>query len=366
MRQDRARWVVRLGFGGLMTALLSSSGAYAAGTASGTNIGNTASVDYKVGGIDQTTINSNTATFLVDNRIDLTVATVDGAIVSVSPGGSDQILTFTVTNDGNTAQDYSLAAANSATGAFGETESFDATNVRVFVDGNGNGTYESGSDTATYIDELEPDSTITVFVVSDIDLSQVDGDVASYDLIATTAVGGTASAQGADIASDDSGNADLAGTVQIVFADGAGTADLGTDGKHSSKDGYLVASAALSVVKNSAVSSDPINGGSNPKAIPGATMDYTIDIDNNGTTAATSVVLVDAIPASTSFVVSSLSTTPAVGPTVEYSDDNGVTWAYSPSAGPDGSDTAVTHVRVTFASIASAGAAQAVFQVLIQ
>jgi uncharacterized repeat protein (TIGR01451 family) len=365
--QVRARFVVRLRFAALITVLmLWSPGANAAGTASGTSIDNTASVDYKVGGIDQTTINSNTATFVVDNRIDLTVTTVDVAIVNTVPGGTNQVLTLSVTNDGNTVQDYSLAAAISATGAFGETESFDAGNVRVFVDGNANGTYELANDTATYIDELAPDATITVFVVSDIAVSQVNGDVASYDLIATTAVGGTAATQGTDITSDDSGDADLPGTVQIVFADGAGSADAATDGQHSSKDGYKVASASLAVVKGSTVSSDPINGGTNPKAIPGATVDYTIDIDNNGASAATDVMLVDAVPTNTAFVVGSVSTTPAVGPTVEFSDDNAATWTYAPSAGPDGSDTAVTHVRVTFSSIANGSSAQAVFQVLIQ
>ena len=365
--QVRARFVVRLASAALITAwMLWSPGANAAGTLSGISIDNTASVDYQVGGIDQSTVTSNTATFVVDNRIDLTVTTVDVAIVNVVPGATDRVLTLSVTNDGNTVQDYSLAAAISATGAFGETESFDAGNVRVFADGNANGTYELANDTATYIDELAPDATITVFVVSDIAVSQVDGDVASYDLIATTAVGGTAASQGADITSDDSGDADLPGTVQIVFADGAGSADAANDGQHSSKDGYKILSASLSVVKGSSVSDDPINGGTNPKAIPGATVDYTIDIDNTGAASATGVMLVDAIPANTAFVVGSVNTSPAVGPTVEYSDDNATTWTYTPSAGPDGSDTAVTHVRVTFASIASAGSAQAVFQVLIQ
>jgi uncharacterized repeat protein (TIGR01451 family) len=205
---------------------------------------------------------------------------------------------------------------------------------------------------------------VTVFVVADIPLAVQDGDVASYDLTAQTAVGGVASNQGADITSDDFGVGDNPASVQTVFADGAGTTDGGTDGRHSSKDAYKVASASLTVDKAAAVTNDPINGGTNPKAIPGATMDYTIDVDNNGTVPADGVELIDSIPANTSFLVGSVSTAPAA--TVEYSDDNGATWTYVPVAGGDGSDPNVTHLRVTFASIAGGGGNGSVgFQVLI-
>jgi uncharacterized repeat protein (TIGR01451 family) len=350
----------------LPLALVLAPPAKADGTASGTPISNSASVDYKVGGVDQPQIVSNTATFVVDNKVDLTVTTVDVAIVAVVPGAVNQVLTYSVTNNGNTVQDYSLQALDSATGAFGETETFDATNVRVFVDSNSNGTYDPGVDTADYIDELAADVTITVFVVADIPSDRVDGDVASYDLIAQTAQGGAAGSQGADITTDDSGSPDDPDVVQIVFADGAGIADAANDGQHSSLDGYKVQTATLSVAKGASVISDPINGAVNPKAIPGATVEYTIDIDNLGTNPATDVIVVDAVPINTAFLVGSVSTTPAVGPTVDYSDDGGSTWTYVPVAGPDGSDPTVTHVRVTFANIANGASAQEVFQVLIQ
>lgn len=349
-------------------ALTGAGSALAAGTPSGTTISNTATVDYTVGGIGQTQITSAAATFVVDNKVDMTVATSDVAIVVVIPGATDQIQTFSVTNNGNTVQDYSLTAPNSATGAFGETETFDAGNVRIYVDANGNDAYDSGTDTGTYIDELAPDSSVTVFVLADVALSQVDGDVSSFDLVAQVAAGGTASSQGADITSDDSGTADDPDSVDIVFADAAGTGsgDVAGDGIHSSKDGYKVQTATISVAKSSQVTNDPINGGTNPKAIPGATVDYTVDVDNTGSTGATNVIVADAIPANTAFLVGSVTTTPASGPTVEYSDDSGSTWTYTPVAGGDGSDPGVTDVRVTFASVASSASVQAVFQVLIQ
>ena len=288
---------------GLAVALLgcalmatAPSPARAAGTASGTTINNSATVDYDVLAVAQTTVNSNVASFLVDNKIDLTVATTDGAAVSVVPGQTDGVLTYSVTNTGNTVQDYSLTAAAAAGVIFGVTDNFNPDNVEVYVDGNANDTYESGSDTATYIDELAADATITVFIVSDFALSQADGDAALYDLVAQTAVGGTASSQGADITTDDSAAADIPGTVQRVFADGAGTGDAANDGQHSSRDAYEVVTATIAAVKSAAVISDPINGGSNPKAIPGATIRYTITVTNSGSEDADAVVTVDAIP----------------------------------------------------------------------
>ena len=68
--------------------------AFAAGTPSGTDIDNQATVDYKVGGIDQTQVPSNVATFKVDNRIDLIVTGCvgvgrDGARLGKGGGYSD-------------------------------------------------------------------------------------------------------------------------------------------------------------------------------------------------------------------------------------------------------------------------------------
>jgi len=116
--------------------------AYAAGTTAGASINNTASVDYTVGGVNQPDVLSNTSTFLVDRRINLTVAEVGGAATQVVPGATGQVLTFTVTNLSNAALDFRLSAAqdaNGATTAFTDTDNFDVTALQVFVDGKGIG-----------------------------------------------------------------------------------------------------------------------------------------------------------------------------------------------------------------------------------
>jgi uncharacterized repeat protein (TIGR01451 family) len=302
-RRNFAIFLALLAFG--FFALMPQT-ARAVGTASGTSIDNSATVDFEVGTIAQTQLDSNTASFLVDNMVDLTVATTDVAAVAAVPGSADNVLTYTVTNDGNTVQDYSLTSPVAVGAIFGVTDNFDATNVEIYVDANSNGTYEVVTDVGLYIDELAADASVSVFILGDTPLARGDGDGAMYDLFAQTAVGGTAATQGADIVADDAGAADNPAVVQIVFADGAGTADAANDGQHSSRDIYEVVTASLSVVKSEAVILDPINGAVNPKNIPGATIRYSITVTNSGSDDADLVVLVDAIPGNCTYVAASI------------------------------------------------------------
>jgi uncharacterized repeat protein (TIGR01451 family) len=293
-------------------ALAAAQSAQAAGTASGTSIDNRATVQYSVGATTQPVIessptgNSNTGagagsdtSFVVDNRVDLTVAELSGGYTTVAAGGTNEVLVYTVTNTGNTAQDYSLAAADNATDPFGGTENFDATPVGIFVDSNANGVYDAGVDIASYVDELAADAAATVFVVRNIPAGRANGDVSAVTLTAQVAQGGVSGTQGADILTDDSAIADNPATVQIVFADGAGDTDAASDGAHSDTDAYRVGAAQITVSKTSAVISDPINGGSNPKAIPGATVEYTVTVSNaaGASASATNVQVTDSLSA---------------------------------------------------------------------
>ncbi|MEF3245299.1 MAG: DUF11 domain-containing protein [Caldisericaceae bacterium] len=73
------------------------------------------------------------------------------------------------------------------------------------------------------------------------------------------------------------------------------------------------------------------------------TLTYSIKYGNTGNLTATNTVITDHIPSNTRFVVGS-ATQPA-GVTVEYSNDNGATWSYTPTAGGDGTDPNVTDIR---------------------
>ncbi|NNF16970.1 MAG: hypothetical protein HKN70_09495 [Gammaproteobacteria bacterium] len=302
------------------------------GTAAGTSVANQATLDYEIGGIPQTQVlsdndgnpanGSNATTFVVDRKLDALVSengatynssTTATVVPGLSQGGGSTgaVLSFTVTNEGNEVQDFSLSAAPTVFDPFSGTDNFDATNVNIFVDGNGNGTYEPAIDTATYIDELDyfgngagnPSSTV-VFVVADIPAVQVNGDIAAYVLNAQVAEGGTAATQGADITTDDSAVADDPAVVQDVFADSENTNNAGdgiSDGIASIEDAYLISSPTLTIAKSSAVISDPFTcpvlpcaPGTDPKAIPGAVIEYTIAIVNaTGAAAATNVSVSD-------------------------------------------------------------------------
>ncbi len=327
--------------------------ALAVGTPSGTTVSNTATLDYSVGGVGQTPITSNAADFLVDNRVDLTVSTLDATAVQVVPGALAQVLSYSVTNLGNTVQDYSLQALAATGTFFGVTDNFDATGVQVFVDGNSNGSYEPLVDTAGYIDELAADAVITVFIVADIPLGQADDDAALYDLWAQTATGGGGGSQGGDILSDDAATIDDPTIVQIVFGDGAGSADAAQDGAFSSRDAYHVVSATLDVAKTSTVVDDPFNGAVNPKAIPGATVRYSLTVSNTGTADAGNLALVDAMPTNTTYV-----------PGTIVLDGSGLSDAADPDAGDFGVSNAGA-VTVTIANLLAGGSATISFDVII-
>ena len=127
------------------------------------------------------------------------------------------------------------------------------------------------------------------------------------------------------------------------------------------------------MVKSVQTFSDPVNNETNPKAIPGAVMLYTIAVTNQGVAAADAgtVVITDPIPANTALFVgdidgagsgpvlftdgtpphdSGLSYTfislDSTTDDVDFSNDGGSTYTYVPVPDGDGFDTNVTHLRI--------------------
>lgn len=313
----------------------SAGTAMAGGTTAGTNILNRATVNYNIGTVSQPLIessptgnstpgatNGTDTDFLVDNLVDLSVSTLDGAPVTVIPGsnfaaGQYNILKFRVQNDGNKVQDFGLDVVTvaSTTGAKfngdDDNADMDAT-IRIFVNSVVNeaaSTYALATDTATYIDELAPDSFFDVFVIIDAPAGLTDGDIASYHLVATTKNGGLAATEGAvTVETGDNTVLWAEDTEQIIFGDGnfngitdpnTGSvnpiADAANDGKNSDQDDYIAGSANMSVAKTVTVFWDPILGFTNPKAIPGAILIYTITVTNAGSSNAVNVDITDSL-----------------------------------------------------------------------
>ena len=80
--------------------------------------------------------------------------------------------------------------------------------------------------------------------------------------------------------------------------------------------------AVLGVTKVSTLISDPTNGTTNPKAIPGAVMEYCILIQNPGSGTATGLSGVDTIPAALTYTAGSMTSGTSCGAATTAEDDN--------------------------------------------
>ena len=142
-------------------------------------------------------------------------------------------------------------------------------------------------------------------------------------------------------------------------------------GRFSDDDEFDVVTAAIVVVKSSTVVSDPFNGTSFPKAIPGAVIEYCLDVNNTGAAAAGSIVLTDAIPANTTYVVNSITTQPSgtgsacdVGTGTAEDDDNSDGGDLDGATGDFGV-TAGNTVTVRTGSISAGSRFKATFRVTV-
>lgn len=270
--------------------VLFSQQSFAVGTTAGTVVSNTATVDYSVNTVAQTPITSAAATFTVDNRVDFTiVATPNTPVVPTltTVGDTGVAVEFLVMNTGNQTQDYSFLAANEANGVTvdGFVDTADMAALTVVVDTNGNGLLD---DADVFIDELAPDTTQVVWIVADTPALLLNGDIANMLLTATTRDGGAAGQGAVTVGSA----ADNPNAEDVVLAVGG---VLGT-GDGSTQNTFLVESASLTITKAESLISDPFNGAVNPFHIPGAVVEYSIDVANASTTTdAISVQIADTL-----------------------------------------------------------------------
>jgi uncharacterized repeat protein (TIGR01451 family) len=274
---------------------MTSAPALAEGTSAGTTISNTVNVTYEVGGIVQ---NAETATdnFTVDRRVNVNVEYI-GPATSVSPGQQDAVIAFDVTNLSNSIVDLDLAAALTAgTGA-------NIANFQFYLD-DGDNVFDAGDTLVTFLDEVGEDQTRRVFVIADIGLNAANGDEFDVTLTANAHAGATAGSLGAELVATSGAN--TAGIDTVLF-DGQGATDAERDGAFSDTGTYEVAGADVTVTKSSRVVSDPVNLTNNPKAIPGATVEYCIRVANAaGAATATDVNVTDNLPSDVTFVDDSI------------------------------------------------------------
>ncbi len=267
----------------VLAALALPSQAEAAGTRAGSTISNTASASFDTGG-GTTTIDSNRVDLLVDELLDVTVASNNPADVPTTPGATAQVLSFSVTNNGNGVESFRLSTVANVGG-----DDYDPTVTQLYID-NGDGVFDPATDTL-YIPgandpELEPDESVTIFVIATTPGSVVDGNRGIVSLIAA-AVTGTGAP----------------GTAFPGQGEGGGDAVVGATGADGTDNGAFVVSAATVTLVKSAVVTNPL-GTADP--IPGATITYTIVATVAGSGSVSGLAITDNIPANTSYVASSM------------------------------------------------------------
>ena len=347
-----------LGTGSALALSFSPTLAAAApvGTAANLDITNTVSVAYNVGGVAQTAVTASDV-FKVDRKIDLVVTTQESAAVTVSPGQTNAVTRFLVTNTSNATIDFLLAGTQQAGGAarFTGNDNFNANNVRVYVETNGTAGWQAGDTLTSSLAAVASGDAVTVYVVSDVPLGQANNDIATMILTATAASGvtattGYAGTGGTAIAQTPVGNPNGKSTMETVFADAqaeAATGDGLKDGRHAARADYRVATATLSVAKYSRVVSDPFSGAASPRAIPGAVVEYCIVISNAaGAATADSVIATDNIPATLSYVTNSVFPNGTFNGTDTCTDTGG-------AAGNDGTNVSGSTVSNNFGSVAA-------------
>lgn len=143
----------------------------------------------------------------------------------------------------------------------------------------------------------------------------------------------------------------------------------------------LVFKPALTLAKSSAPYSDPQNGTTNPKLIPGGVTEYSIVATSPAgyTVSNNTIVLTDATPANTELIVANIggagsgpagfaagssgltyafTSLASTTDNIDFSNNGGASWTYTPVADANGADPAVTNVRLhpqgTMAASASA------------
>ncbi len=281
-----------------LAALLLSQASFAGGTDAGTVVENTATISYSVGGAVQAPITSAVADFKVDQKVDLTVTGNSGANIIVSPSTARATvgnkLTYVLSNDGNSTQDFKINVTHLATDNFdagtGATAAPQAPEACQFtIDGGA-----ANAMTATPTVTLAKDATATIEVMCSMpnrpDVG--DGDLSTIDVLATAV-------DAAGVIMAESTIADREDDVDVVLADDTGTPTDNADrnAMHSDTQTYEIDVPMLAVVKKSSVISDPFNGTTQPKRIPGAVVEYTITIENTSDSVATGLTVTDVLTA---------------------------------------------------------------------
>ncbi len=263
---------------GLFLASLFALQSQAAGTIAGVEISNQASVSYDVGG-SNATVSSEIVTITVQELINVTIISQDSGNVGVSSPDTGAELKFQVTNTGNGDEAFIISQVN-----IGGDE-FDVTLSTIYLD-DGDGVFDPNVD-AVYDNSnptsIDPDTSITIWVTSDIPESLNNNDSAEVQVAALSKT----------FSDDNQANPD-AGDVVTDGGDSTTDAIYGSAAANADDTATFVVSAIDVTIAKAISGIDDQFGGSQP--IPGAEVGYILTVTVTGTGDATNVTVSDSLP----------------------------------------------------------------------
>lgn len=296
----------------------------AAGTTAGTLIGNTVTLQYRIGGGPLDTTNASSPDIVVGKVVTVAVASQDAAPVSAGSPDTSRALAFTITNTGNAPQAYRLARADNLAG-----DQFDpvpaAAGALWLESGAQPGFQASGPNAdVAYVPgvndpTLAADASVQVYLASDIPAGAAIGATGRSSLTATATAPGAAGAAPGTLLGTVAGMQVVAGLQTAATASGA----------------YIVASVSVGVAKSVAAVRDPQGG---TRVVTGSVLTYRIVVSVAGTGVADGLSVSDPLPAALSYVPGSLTVDGA---------------ARTDAADADGASAAGNTVTADFGSLAA-------------
>lgn len=271
----------------LLTSLMAPD-AHAVGVQAGTQIQNQASASYDVGGTPFTTT-SGTNIVTVDEVVDVQL-TLQSPPVAVASPDTNQILSYLITNTGNGTETFEIAINNGI-----GPDQFDPVFASIWID-DGDGLFNSTLDTPYVFNANDPildandpaNDSALIFVLNDIPVGRIDGDIGLARLVATSV---------------DLG-AQTPGFTSPGTGDSGTDAVAGTSGGQSLVDGsYVVAAVSVAMTKTATVVPNATFG---TQPVPGAIIRYEITVTVTGAGTAQNLVITDPIPAGTIYESASL------------------------------------------------------------
>lgn len=278
---------------------------YAAGTLADSVISNSAMVAYTQEG-NAYTRQSNISSLRVDDKVSFTLVAADAGNASVPPSGR-AYTKYILTNNGNAPHDFTLYATVAGKPTFTPSAApvfyADAAGtVPLPTDPNAGG--------LPYLSNLAPESSITVYMFITAPAQLTEGNTISYNVTAEAYQSANLGVKPAPLKASIQAAIDTPANKNstlmnryLVLDEGHGNGgDINRDGKYAEFSGFNALSTAVNIVKSATVVDR--FGGSQPAS--GATIRYSLAVSAAGAGTATGIVIVDPIPANTTYKTGTL------------------------------------------------------------